>query len=265
MSDPIVCKPTPWFLWRAVAMILMFGIFAVMFFKDAKWGYRDQNLVHYTRQAFKSASDLFGEKGAQMSPTEWKEFVAEHEILLPPDRSLLPEGTPERLPWPEVLADYDAMKEGQSNWEALLFDPYRESAGLKAKVPEHAHTARKILEQWVVFVICTIGALIGAFFLLRTVGRSMRVENGTLHPPAGKPVAITDLIRLDLRKWQSKGLAFAWAKAGGDTERRIRLDGLTYGGFKEADGEPAEKLMEAVRAGFSGELIDYERAPADES
>lgn len=63
---------------------------------------------------------------------------------------------------------------------------------------------------------------------------------------------------MDLRKWDRKGLAFAWTKGGDASERKIRIDGLTYGGFKKEDGEPAEKLMQAIKAGFSGELIEYE-------
>ena len=47
----------------------------------------------------------------------------------------------------------------------------------------------------------------------------------------------------------------------------MRIDGLTYGGFRKEDGEPAEKLMERLVANFSGELIDYAEGgddPADD-
>ncbi|GAA5482261.1 hypothetical protein [Haloferula sargassicola] len=262
MSDAIVCKPTPWFLLRAVAMLLMFGIFAAMFFKDGKWGYRDQNLAWYTWKGFEEASQEFSAKQGDVSPAEWREYAAGREITLPEDRSILPVGTPERLEWPEILGDYEAMKAGAENPRTMLFDPYREKVGMKAKVPEHDFIAQKIFEQWVVFWICLVLALGALFVLIRTLGRSLKLENGTLFPPGGKPVALSDLKRIDLRRWQNKGLAFAWADAPGGGERKIRIDGLTYGGFKTEDDQPAEKLMQAVLAGFSGEVIDYEK-PAE--
>jgi len=50
----------------------------------------------------------------------------------------------------------------------------------------------------------------------------------------------------------------AWVSDGAGGERKIRIDGLTYGGFKLEDDEPAENLMRALKAKFSGEIIDYE-------
>ncbi len=261
MTEPIVCKPTPWFLLRAVAMLLMFGIFAAMFFKDGKWGYREQNLAWYTWKGFEKASADFAAQRSEMDAAEWKAYAAQQEIELPEDRSILPPDTPERLPWPEILGDYEAMKTGGENPRTKLFDPYREAVGMKAKVPEHDFIAQKIFEQWVVFWICLVLAAGALVVLLRTLGRSIKLEGGKFFPAGGKPVAVADLKRIDLRRWQNKGLAYAWAdEAGG--ERKIRIDGLTYGGFKSEDGQPAEKLMQALLAGFSGEVIDYEK-PAE--
>ena len=260
MSSAIVCKPTPWFLLRAAAMLVMFGVFAVMFFKDGKWGYRDKNLVYYHKQAFAEAVSLFGEKGDEMGPSEWREFAKSRTIPLPEDRSVLPEGTPESIPWPEVLGDHAAVKEAMDAWPAKLFDPYREAANLRAKLPDTPYDARKISEQWIVFWICLVLALGALFVLLRTLGRTMKIEGDTLFPAAGGPVKIADLVRLDLRNWQRKGLAFTWARKADGGERKIRIDGLTYGGFSAEQGQPAERLMEAIKAGFSGEIIDYEVA-----
>lgn len=258
MSDTVHCKPTPWFLLRAAAMILMFGVFAVMFYKDGSTGYREKNLVYYYKQAFATAVTVFGEKQNDLGPAEWREFVAAQKIALPEDRSVLPVGTPESIPWPEELGDFEAMKAGLDAWPSKLFDPFREKAGMKAKVPDTPYDARKIFEQWIVFWICLALALVALFFLLRTMTRSMRVEGDTFFPTTGKAVKIADLVRLDLRHWQRKGLAFAWANADGGGERKIRIDGLTYGGFNAENDQPAERLMAAIKAGFSGEVIDYE-------
>ena len=43
---------------------------------------------------------------------------------------------------------------------------------------------------------------------------------------------------------------------------RVRLDGLTYGGFRKEDSpNNAEDFMKALLARYQGEVIDYEEAP----
>jgi hypothetical protein len=82
-------------------------------------------------------------------------------------------------------------------------------------------------------------------------------------------VAYADLKVLDLRKWDTKGLACADYE-GASGKGRLRIDGLTYGGFKKEQEEPAEQFMQRIRANFSGEIIEYtavveEETPAEEA
>ena len=79
--------------------------------------------------------------------------------------------------------------------------------------------------------------------------------------PEGKRIPFTDFKTLDLRKWDTKGLAFI-DYDGPSGKGRIRIDGLTYGGFKKENDEPAERLMRRIRSRFSGEIIEY--APVTE-
>jgi hypothetical protein len=79
---------------------------------------------------------------------------------------------------------------------------------------------------------------------------------GRGHHPAGAPIPYADLKTLDLRKWETKGLAFI-DYDGSSGKGRIRIDGLTYGGFKKDQGEPAERLMKLIRSRFSGEILEY--------
>ena len=70
-----------------------------------------------------------------------------------------------------------------------------------------------------------------------------------------------DIARLDLRRWKMKGLAIATLnpECGGD---RIRLDGLTYGGFRKEDSpNNAEDFMKALLSLYRGEVVDYEEVP----
>jgi hypothetical protein len=72
----------------------------------------------------------------------------------------------------------------------------------------------------------------------------------------GRRIPFTDLKTLDLRKWETKGLAFL-DYDGTAGQGRLRIDGLTYGGFKQENDEPAERLMRLIRSRFSGEIIEY--------
>jgi hypothetical protein len=266
MNEPILCKPTPWFLLRAAAMLLMFGIFTVLFFVDGKWRYRQYNLSYYVSQAFEEATTAFKEKKeAGLTPEAWRSFAEKQAIdfvhrnasedegeLVP-----VPEGTQVPMAWPEVLRDYTALEASLGQTPEKLFDDHRLAAGIKEAAPEKPYPARKIKEQWVVFWICLALTVVTLGVLLRTLGRKLAVDDTGFQPAGGKKVAFSELVRLDLRRWDTKGLAFAWAKTPGGGERKLRIDGLTYGGFKKEDNEPAEQLMRRLRENFSGEVIEY--------
>lgn len=270
MSERIVCKPTPWFLLRAAAMLLMFGVFTVLFFVDGNWRYREYNVSYYLSQAFKQAAGEFNSKKDTVSPEEWRAFAEKqsidflHRSEKKPEGELVPVpvGTKVPMPWPEVLHDYGKMKASLDQPPSQLFDDYRLAAGIKHDAPEHNYPNQKVFEQWVFFWIClvlTLGALV---VLLRTMRRSIEIDGTALYPAGGGTVPFADLVRLDLRKWDTKGLAFAWAKTPAGGERKLRIDGLTYGGFKKEQDEPAERLMVRLRENFSGELIEYVVEPA---
>jgi hypothetical protein len=254
-TETIVCKPTPWFLLRAVVMLLMFGVFAVLFYIDGSTGYRKKNESFYLHKTFQSANDEFSKmsSGGALTPEAWKAHAAKQSVEFPDDRSLLPASIQLPMPWPEILHDYEKMKPLQWN---ILWREYTKQRGLNASPPEEPYTAGKIGEQWVVFWICLGLSLIAAFFLLRTIRRSITADAEAVTTQQGKRIPYADLKVLDLRKWETKGLAFI-AYEGPSGKGRIRMDGLTYGGFKKEKDEPAERLMRQIRSRFSGEIIEY--------
>ncbi|MCW1887811.1 hypothetical protein OKA04_23940 [Luteolibacter flavescens] len=265
MSERIVCKPTPWFLLRAAAMLLMFGIFSVLFFRDGKWGYREQNLSYHMSKAFEKATTEFKAKKDSLTPEAWRAY-AEKQVIdfipLTKDESEktpvpVPEGTPVPMPWPAILHDYEAVNASLGQEQGKLFNDYRQQADIKKAPPEKDFPERKVQEQWVVFWICLVLTAGAAAVLLRTLGRKMVIDDEGFYPASGGKFAFADLARLDLRKWDTKGLAFAWAKTPSGGEKKLRIDGLTYGGFKKEDDEPAERLMRRLKEKFSGELIEY--------
>jgi hypothetical protein len=256
MTSPetIVCKPTPWFLLRAVVMLLMFGVFSVLFYKDGSTGYRKKNESFYLAKTFEMANSEFAKKNAdgQLTAQEWKSYAAKQVVDFPPDKSVLPESLQLPMPWPPVLQDYERMKTLQWN---ILWQEYSREKMMNSHV-EHPYEAKEIKEQWIVFVICSVLTVVAAFFLLRTLGRSISADSEAVTTQRGKRIPYADLKKLDLRKWETKGLAFI-DYDGPSGKGRIRIDGLTYGGFKKENDEPAERLMKRIRTHFSGEITEY--------
>ena len=257
MTSPetIVCKPTPWFLLRALVMVLMFGVFSVLFYIDGSTGYRKKNESYYLHQAFQTANTEFSKMNTSGSLTaaEWTEYARNQSVAFPKDTSVLPASLKLPVPWPEILHDHERMKPLQWN---ILWREFTKERGMNASPPEKPFDAQKIGEQWIVFWICSVLTIAAAFFLLRTVRRSISADDSAIIDQQGTRVPYGDLKVLDLRKWETKGLAFI-DHEGASGKGRIRIDGLTYGGFKKEHDEPAERLMRQIRARFSGELIEY--------
>jgi hypothetical protein len=258
--ETIVCKPTPWFFLRAVVILLMFSVFAVLFYIDGSTGYRKKNENFYLHKSFQAANDKFAELNTRGSLTaeEWRAFAEKQIVLFPSDPSVLPAEMKQPMPWPTILHDFQRMKPLQWN---ILWLEYTKQRGLDAAPPEEPYSARKIQEQWIVCGISAVLAAVAAFFLLRTFKRSISVDSEAVTTQQGKRILHADLKKLDLRKWGSKGLAFL-EYAGPSGQGKIRIDGLTYGGFKKEQGEPAERLMQKIRSHFSGEITEYVSTPA---
>jgi hypothetical protein len=226
----------------------------VLFYIDGSSGYRKKNETFYLHQAFQKASNDFSKMNASgsLTPEEWKTYAAKQSVDFPEDRSVLPESLQLPLAWPPILHDYEKMKPLQAN---ILWREYSRERGFNDK-PDEPYDAQKIREQWIVFGICSVLAASAAFFLFRTLGRSITADDEVIKTQQGRRIAFNDLKSLDLRKWETKGLAFIDYE-NGSGKGRIRIDGLTYGGFKKENDQPAERLMHHIRSRFSGEIIEY--------
>lgn len=257
----IVCKPTPWFLLRAGVILLMFGGFAAWFYIDASTGYRKKNYVFFLHKSFEQASGEFSRMNGdgKLTADAWKSHAAQQSVSFPKDTSVLPVDLKLPMPWPGILHDFERMK--PLNWKKIWIE-YTAGEGLPADPAEQPFDARKIGEQWVGVWICLAIALVALFVLLRTLGRSIRADGEALTSQQGRRIPYADLKTLDLRKWESKGLAFIDYE-GASGKGRVRIDGLTYGGFKKEQGEPAEQLIRLIRSRFSGEILEFAPVLAD--
>ena len=254
-SEPIVCKPTAWFLCRAAIIFLMFAVFTVLFYIDGSTGYREDNVVYYVYQTFEPASKQFANMKQEggLTPESWREYASAQKVSFPEDHSILPEGFQLPMAWPEILYDYNRVESLQ--WKQWWLD-YSEKEGYPANPPEKAHDARSIREQWIFFYICGGLSAITLFFLIRTNFREITATEDAIISQDGRKVPYADMNRLDLRKWDNKGIAII-EYVGSSTSGKLRIDGLTYGGFKKENDQPAEKLMDRIRSKFSGELLEY--------
>ena len=271
-SPELVCKPTKWFLWRAVAMAVMFGVGAFMFFKDWKWGYPNKNVEKYHYLAFKNANQAFSDLPEEKRASDWEAFTSEQKVFTPVTEGMavaptVPVGTDLDTPWPDILADYETYAKVYEEGKNAAIPPgwreFSNSGGRKwsDKSDGEVKTEGKIKEQLYISILCIV-LFVGALFLfLRTMSRSMRVDDKGVTPAGGKLIPFGDIKRIDIRKWDTKGLAYLFYEKDG-SEKKAKIDGMVYGQFKKEEGEPAQKLYERIMANFQGELIEL--APEDE-
>jgi hypothetical protein len=255
-ETPIICKPTSWFTFRATVILLILSVFSVMFYIDGTTGYRKKNLEYYLHSTFEKAGKNFSNmknSPSGISEQSWSNFAKEQHVDFPKDPSLLPVGTKIPMAWPSVLTDYQQMKDMQTH---LLWQKYSGENGMTDKAKEKPFDADKIREQIIVFYICFSLAVVTAYIFIRTMRRSLSVTESELITVTGQRIAFSDMKSLDLRKWDTKGIAFIDFE-GSQGRGRARIDGLTYGGFKKEHNEPAEQLMRKIREHFSGEIIEY--------
>ena len=101
-QQTIECKPSQWFKIRALGVSAMLMFFALWFFKDGYWGYRDKNEAVVMKQLFLAANenpatnvdfhvraiDEFNKQ--EYTEESWAAFAADQEIPVPENKDLLP-------------------------------------------------------------------------------------------------------------------------------------------------------------------------------
>ena len=231
-SEHIVCKPTPWFTLRALAMLAMFSVFAVLFYVDGTTGYRKKNLTYFVHASFEKATNTFSDMNAngELTEQEWKKFATEQTVDFGGNPAILPADLELPMPWPEILADYDQVKKLQHN---LLWQKYSGEQQLNAKPPEKVYDQGTIQEQIIVFYICLTLSITTLFFLIRTSRRCLQADDGAVRTADGKKIPYQAMKTLDLRKWDTKGIALIEYETSSGRSGRAKIDGLTYGGFKK--------------------------------
>lgn len=262
--DGIICRATIDTFVRLGIVIAAFLGFAAYFFYDGAVGYRRQNEAICS---FKAFAEL-GRQVAGCSESAWRDRCASMPLIQAQQEGgelYATDGEGRRFPLPPnceaVYAcppearDYAAMgKSWNDCWSA-----YSKRMHFPIKPGEHPHDEGAIREQWVAGGVFSCVGLALIAVAVRTHRRVLSLQ-GDKVTAAGRQFSVGDIELIDLRQWGCgfKGVAYFTVKG-----KRIRVDGMTYGGFSKAKGEPAERFMKAVLAQYQGNIIDYEVAAND--
>ncbi len=264
-EQPIICKPTRDTFVRFTIVLVAFLGFGLYFFYDAAVGYRKANAAMLSYQAFAR----LGEAATKTTESQWNELMVQGALIptteAHPNAAAGAEGQLYPLPpkleatlgYPAEVRDHAAMTK---SWSDCWMN-YSTRMHYPIKPGDHPHDEGAIREQWIGGSVCLLVSLILLALTIRTSRRELSLRGSTI-TAAGQQFDIADIESIDLRQWSKGFKGAAWFTVKG---RRIKADGMTYGGFSQAEGEPAEQFMQAVLARYQGEIIDYEHETPAES
>ena len=216
-SEPIRCCITRWYYRRMGMLAGLCLIFGLVFLYDGLWGYPKGVVIAQKMEWFKKEflpSFEAAKKGGGMA--QWIEDAKAQGLPTGVD------GEPPR--WKSYAA--------QNGWP---------------EEPKH-YSDHEIAEQFYFAYGCFAAAVIAVILILLNRGKVLRGETDHWVTPEGVQIRYADVFRVDKRKWEHKGLAYAWYRVRGGAEKRAVIDDLKYGG--------AEQILERLLSRFSGELIE---------
>jgi hypothetical protein len=218
---PIVGHVTSWYFYRRmgplVAVLLFMGLF---FLYDGAIGYPQANAIADKKawletEVLKSYDEAKAQGPAQLEA--WKQRA--RATGWPLGKS----GEP--LPWVSWAAER-SLPENPRHWSDA-----------------------EIAQQYGFGGACILAALIVACVALSNRGKTVRAESDHWITPHGKKIPFASVVRLDLRKWQRQGLAYAWYRetAHGPLRKAV-LDDFKF--------THMQAILDRLRAHFKGDLIE---------
>jgi hypothetical protein len=223
-SLPILCYVTPWYFRRMILVTLIFSAGACTFLYDWGVGYPKANGIADKKDWFEQQwLPSYEQAKQQQRLTQWEEAA--------------------RLKGLPVGRDGDSPR--WVNYAAQQGWPQS----------PHRYSTREIRGQLYWAAACLLAALITAWTALLHRGRVLSGHAQHLVSPKGQRVNFHEVTRVDLRAWESKGLAQIWHRPGGGRERQVTIDDLKYGG--------AELVLGLLLKQFQGEVLQPKPGPAE--
>lgn len=222
-TTPIVCRVTPWYFRRMGMMSAMLIGMGLYFLYDGKYGYPKANEIAEKKEWFEQTI-LKGYDEAQAA-NRLEEWVKETEA------QGLPAG---------------------KNGEPPRWVSYAAERGWPEK--PHKYTDREITEQfWWGGATALIGLMVAINMLLNRT-KVLHAEEDHWTTPEGVKIPFSKVFRIDKRKWDNKGLAYAWYRdAPEGPEKKAIIDDLKFDG--------AVRVLDRLLGRFKGELIEKQAAP----
>lgn len=213
----LICRVTRWYFRRMGMLAGLLFVFGLVFLYDGLHGYPKSVALAKKKEWFTTSFLPTFDKAKQEGRLD--QWIAEAKAQGLPTGV---EGEPPR--WVSYAA--------QNNWEE---DP-------------KLYSDREIAEQFWCAYGCFFGTLITGVVLIMNARKELRAEADHWITPEGTRVAFADVFRIDKRKWEHKGLAYAWHRTAAGAEKRAVIDDLKFGG--------ADQVLERMLSRFNGELIE---------
>lgn len=216
-SSTIVCRVTRWYFRRMGMLAGLLLAFGLAFLYDGTTGYpKSVELAKKKEQFINEFLPSFDVAKKEGTMEKW---------LADARAAGMPTGVDGEPPkWVSYAA--------ANNWEE---DP-------------KMYSDREIAEQFWFAGGLIAGAMFVGMLLIWNRGKVLLGNDDHWVTPEGEMIPYASVFRVDKRKWDNKGLAYAWHRSTGSKEKRAVIDDLKFAG--------ADKVLERILNRFSGELIE---------
>ncbi len=243
-----------------IILVAVWG-FALYFFYDGAIGYKKKNAAYFSYTAFAEGGQMAKQSSAYTWGVDWKNrplLLSLKGVELNEDATVvLFDGKEYPIPSnldiatgaPEEFRNHALMS---GSWNDA-WKQYSSRMRYPLKPAEKPYDVSTINEQWIAGGVCVLLGGVILYFIIRTSRRTLSISGDEVKA-AGRVFKVDEITSIDLRQWGPgyKGAAF-FVVSG----KKIKVDGMTYGGFDRKKGEPADQFMKSVLAKYSGDIIEY--------
>lgn len=222
----ITCRVTRWYYRRMGLMTAMFIGMGLYFFYDGMWGYGKKNEVAEKKEWFEQ----------EVVGTPEKEGTFE---------AAKAEGEEAAKAW--VLSAREKGWIISKNLQEPRWDDYAAPHGWESNPKKYSQD--EIDQQFWWGGAVFIAGLFTGFLLLFNRNKIFVGHADHMIMPNGSTVKFSNVFKIDKRKWDNKGLAYAYHRESEDGQvQKAVIDDLKFGG--------ADKVLTRLLNNFEGELIE---------